>query len=253
MAMQGFIDDSYGKKDQCYVLAGFIATVDSWLNFSKDWKEELDRIPAMPYFKMNEIVRTRSGPFKGWTEVARQERLNSFAKVIRKHALVRVDSRIKIEDYERYIKGKVHPDLDHPYFICFYQIATATLKFQVQNRWQEHVDFIFDEQGNIGLEAIKWWGLLKAILPAHERLIGETPTFRDDKKMLPLQAADFYAWSIRNESSQNKIISIPRRQEMEFMSGIPRIEGCVEASVLAQGFNVDHLRTNKRHPLQVGP
>jgi hypothetical protein len=58
----------------------------------------------------------------------------------------------------------------------------------------EPVDFVFDNDS----EKVKipvGWELMKSIaLPERASMMGDTPIFRDDKKTMPLQAADLYAW-----------------------------------------------------------
>ena len=60
------------------------------------------------------------------------------------------------------------------------------------------VDWIFDEQGKIGCEAVGWYYWIKErAKPNLKRRLGSTPIFRDDEKVLPLKAADLFAWQIR--------------------------------------------------------
>lgn len=55
-------------------------------------------------------------------------------------------------------------------------------------------DFVFDEQGPVGVDAVAWYSHFKSTQKPHiSALMGSTPIFRDDKLFLPLQAADMVA------------------------------------------------------------
>ncbi len=60
------------------------------------------------------------------------------------------------------------------------------------------VAWVFDDQGRTGKEAVKSYDLVRAnVLPEVRHKMGAAPIFRHDKNVLPLKAADLYAWQIR--------------------------------------------------------
>ena len=60
------------------------------------------------------------------------------------------------------------------------------------------VDYVFDDKGNIGEEALLWYFATKETsAPEISSLMGSTPVFRTDEDVLPLQAADMVAWRNR--------------------------------------------------------
>jgi hypothetical protein len=69
----------------------------------------------------------------------------------------------------------------------------------------EKCDFIFDEQGSLGADAVHHWDnyskMPEASLGTTTNLFagyaGNRPAFQDEKAVLPLQAADLYAWQVR--------------------------------------------------------
>jgi hypothetical protein len=62
----------------------------------------------------------------------------------------------------------------------------------------EKVDFIFDNQTEKGFILEAWEGYLKNQESRDLRqYYGATPRFEDDKEFLPLQAADLWAWWVR--------------------------------------------------------
>jgi hypothetical protein len=53
----------------------------------------------------------------------------------------------------------------------------------------------------MGPKALQWYeGLRRAIQQEpYKTMMGNTPIFRSDRELLPLQAADMLAWHVRNE------------------------------------------------------
>jgi hypothetical protein len=62
------------------------------------------------------------------------------------------------------------------------------------------VDFIFDDQGIAGLKCLDWYGALREkVGEPHRTMIANTPMFKNDRLLNPLQAADMLAWHIRRQ------------------------------------------------------
>ena len=62
----------------------------------------------------------------------------------------------------------------------------------------DKIDFYFDEQAKEKGEIAEAWEWYKEIaIGEHKDLLGSFPSFMDDKKLLPLQAADLVAWWVR--------------------------------------------------------
>lgn len=110
------------------------------------------------------------------------------------------------EDFDVHIKG-VSPwrELDNPYFLLFNQIIALTVSSikELGKRTLDisdaKVEFVFDEQGRLGRDALGWWDVLKqALEPEKTQLLGAPSEFASDKRQSPLQAADLLAWSVRN-------------------------------------------------------
>ncbi len=85
----------------------------------------------------------------------------------------------------------------------------------------EPCDFVFDEQ-------VAWWPNLRKVAATYcktdlTRSIGATPTYGDEKTVLPLQAADLYAWQLRRNFSENKVIFMPTRRPLRQLEPILEI------------------------------
>jgi hypothetical protein len=232
---QAVIDDSGSEpQSRIFVLAGFAASANAWANFAVDWRAALDEPPKLEYFKMTEAANF-GGQFardKGWDEAKRDDRLISLTRIINKHACLLIHAAVRNDHFEKYIKSIPAPErtlaIDSPYVLMFTQIILAMATGGDQVGIRDACDFIFDEQGAFSKEALAFWPKLKALLDISPRsdlgkFVGSPPIFRDDKTFLPLQAADLYAWQIRQHFSRNQILIMPPSRILRQFENLPAI------------------------------
>jgi hypothetical protein len=101
-------------------------------------------------------------------------------------------------EYEAIFKKKISRSMDIPYLLAFYGIMQVMLIAQHRVGDERPVDFIFDEQGKQVGNALKAWKHWVTFAPeAAQKLIGNPPISRNDRCVLPLQAADLLAWRTR--------------------------------------------------------
>ena len=245
MPFHAYIDDS-GNEPQSpvYVLAGFIASVEQWAAFSTDWQAALDEAPRLEYFKMKEAASLHGqfGRHFGWTPAKRDDRLATFTRIIRKRVRVRVSVSIQHAHFEKYLKSIPVPQRrlasDNAYVLLFQEIVISTAAVAPTLGITEPCDFIFDEQGALGLEALLWWPHFKATAERASRtdlpkFIGSPPIFRDEKHFLPLQAADLYAWQVRRNFVENRVLWVPPSQVLRQLETISCIfRNYTEAEVM---------------------
>lgn len=182
-----------------FVMAGHIAPLTAWNAFNVDWDAALKTHPRLQYFKMREAW-AREDEFKNWTMGERDERLNLLAPIITKHVTASVSFVVSTSAWKKHIVGKLsHRYHDRPYFFAFYGIMAALVKYLRAKGIEDKVDFIFDNEGgesaSVMLGGFEEWA---SLAPEElKRYIGNPPIYRDEKSVLPLQAADFFAWHIR--------------------------------------------------------
>lgn len=80
------IDGSGSGDPHTLVLAGYIASVEQWAAFTKDWQDVLDMSPRLEYFTMNEIRRPE-----------RVERCSWFYRVIERHVTAAISCVIDVQ------------------------------------------------------------------------------------------------------------------------------------------------------------
>jgi hypothetical protein len=241
MVWQAFIDDSGSEpQSQIFVLAGLVADHTAWARFSDEWQAACDLTPKLEYFKMSEAgaMRGQFAPSRtGWTEPLRDDRVVTFARIIRKHATARICAWIRHDDYETHLASLPTPVRrlmhDSPYFLLFMQTILATAIFGTKAGINEPCDYIFDEQAKFSEEMLAWWPNFKWIVEHSSKsdlpsLIGSPPIFRDEKQFLPLQGADLVAWQmrhdyVRNNRVPNQSIIVPPTIAMRIIGEIPMI------------------------------
>ena len=190
MVLNAYVDGSGTGDPRLLVLAGYIADAGTWLEFSKEWKSQLSEA-GLPYFKMHE-------------QASRPEIAAWFYRVIERHdikaavsCVIHTDELVKVNRSIRYPSNIVNvQEIENPYYFGFKAIIDVLAQNQSELGILEPVDFIFDEQSEKG-RVLKAWGLIKSSsAPEFAELMGEIPVYGNDKDMMPLQAADLYAWWI---------------------------------------------------------
>jgi hypothetical protein len=198
--LQVYVDDSTtdtGAERRLF-LAGYMNTAERWVRFSEAWQAELDAHPAIEYLKMSE-ANNLSGQFRRWSETDRDEKLRGLARVIRHFGPRSIHSSISRSECKQILEPVAPYGFSRPYFYCFqYIIISLANAFLEQGGPKVPIDFIFDEQGGVGDEARRVYRIIRDGQPAPVRaVLALEPIFRDEKLVLPLQAADMLAWHVR--------------------------------------------------------
>jgi hypothetical protein len=221
--IQGYYDDSGSDAaSPVYMLAGTVSSVERWKRFSDEWRDELSREPSIEYFKMSE-AQPLKGQFEGWPAALRDQKVFVLSEILDKHMLLFIESYLYRDQFDRLIKNKIPVGtFTDPYFLCFYHIVVAIAELH-GSFFECEAEFIFDQHGAIGTDAVGWWELAKTqIPPKFAKYLVNQPVFKDDKRVLPLQAADLYAWHARNSRLEKGDQSTRTLAIMKMFSGKQR-------------------------------
>src|SRR5882672_3149158 len=199
--LQAFIDDSASEQgDRNLFLAGYIQRAPVWTAFSDDWQLVLASHPKIAHLHMVEAESLR-GEFRGWSASQRDLKIQALAEVIERHGAVSIVCSISRNIFNSVLKPIAPYALSSPYFYCFYGIIITAARWALARNGNVPIDFIFDEHGALGTEASGWYEVIRQLQkPEIQQFLGSTPVFRDDKKFLPLQAADMLAWHLRRKN-----------------------------------------------------
>lgn len=205
LPIQAFVDESGVKgTDRVLVLAGFISSAETWLDFSVAWQECLSAAPAIQYLKMNEAAKL-DGQFRGWLKTKRDDKLAALVQVIKRFPpKLATHISIHLPAFKRFSERVPAPSsVSDPYFFALDTILPMICKDAFDLGEREEVDVIFDEHLIFGPRVAMWYPMIREAVvsaePQLENLMPSTPVFRNDLKFLPLQASDMLAWLLRNQ------------------------------------------------------
>lgn len=226
LVLQGFVDDSLGQDRDIYVLAGFLSTVERWKKFTVEWQEICARDPPAHDFHMavaNRLIEYR------WTREQCDERVKALSAVIRRHAMYRLEAVVSSRNYDLIVKGNVLPAIDNPYFLLFYTVLSATAGFLDKACVAGGVDFVFDDQSKVGLDALRWYGWIKENAQANLKArLNSSPIFRHDSDIIPLKAADLFAWHLRRHLEWEQPKGISHNDVLDSMLCMPGARCLIE-------------------------
>jgi hypothetical protein len=218
LSLQAFIDDSY---ESDFVLGGHIASAESWAIFAKEWETLLPSgvlaANGKYHFKMAEMASTPE----------RMERVPAFYWLIEKHVLVSISCRFNLVEYisakervrEEFHKMGITIDFDrweNPYSFAFRALVdkfhNSRKDLEAVIPLGEKVDFIFDSQSEKSFILAAWDSYIAGREDDVRDCYGATPRFENDQQFLPLQAADLWAWWVR-EWYEEEDGKLPKKME----------------------------------------
>jgi hypothetical protein len=198
--LQVCFDDS-GRLDQGRTswIAGYAARTEVWEGFSDRWDAALKSPPSIQYFKMTDAYAL-AREFEGWTTEARNKKVHALIDVITQtEILYGIAVALHNADYLGIAKDTIGMPFNDQFYFLFQSAIQQTFVYQFTAGITERVDFIFDESNKQLDEVMAVWLHLMAVAPPKlHNLVNGPPMFRDDKKFMPLQAADLLAGQMRN-------------------------------------------------------
>lgn len=192
--IRAYVDDSYDSNSPLFVLAGYASTEQKWHTFTKEWEHALRGL-RLPYFKMAEA--------NGWSEQKKKEFLPYLHNVIAKNVNFGFEVVVDKSALKDQLGGFCDVRASHPYYFCFYNLIQMLTTRERLPGGNGRIRFTFDEQIMEKNFILRNWEKFISYAPAAAKgRISGRVTFADDKNVIPLQAADFRAWQVRNMYSR---------------------------------------------------
>lgn len=223
MVLQAFVDESFS--DEEFVLGGHIATAESWAVLSKEWEQLLPAFGTLNsegkyHFKMSEMAQSPE----------RMERVQAFYKLIEDNVLTSISARLNLTDFKRAqerataFASRMNWNVGfglwtNPYYVAF-RILLDGFHAERHNFTSipadEKVDFIFDDRVEKTPILQVWNEYLENRDDDIRDRYGATPRFENDQEFLPLQAADLWAWWVREWYEEDASFIPDKMRDLNF-------------------------------------
>jgi hypothetical protein len=197
--------DESGTGQEFVVFGCLVGTPAQWLQFSTDWQAALDKPPSIKHFSYHEasVLEEEFGNFSG---PERDQRLRELWGILNKYATRGDLAVVHNSTYRSIFDGTLGKTHDNPLHFGYMNTLLMSTKEIAESEAPGPIDFIFDDMDDTQyLEIIQAFRQLKTThdIPLGVRAcLGEDPIRRNDKKLLPLQAADLWAGIMRHAFQQ---------------------------------------------------
>jgi hypothetical protein len=201
MAVALYGDESESHEPHVFTLAGFVASPSAWENFIPAWREMLCSVGPYPVEALHTNVLERGRPpFDGWVREEREALIARAVDILTDTTLCAnlyaISCTFMLDELNDRIpcifeKAKTQEIYERCYRVVFENI----LKFSPF----KGIDFIFDRKAKVEGRVQAHFEAAKAELDKDPDTNGRLNEciFRDDRKFMPLQAADLLAFEIR--------------------------------------------------------
>lgn len=197
-----FDDSTSDEQDKILVLAGCVQSYKVWSDFSLRWEAALAETPSIRHFHMRE-ARALEGEFLGWKRKDRDNKISLLANIVESYRPWVMVVWLSRNEHEEILKPIAPFLLRQPYVSLFYAAIMQLARWHLDMGIALPVEYIFDDQGEIGRDAALWYQHIKSWQPAEiAALMGGSPKFENDEMVLPLQAADMLAWHVRRRKAR---------------------------------------------------
>jgi hypothetical protein len=202
-----------------------MAPASAWARFAEDWEQLLPfgtiAKNGKHHFKMSEMAASGL-----W------ENFRAFYNVIENYPeMVPISCRMNLVDFRRAqdrildLGKAIGMTIDlgtwtNPYYFTFrllldvFHIRADLVKpFLPEGKT---VDFIFDDRSEKRFILAAWDEISQKMAPEINLALGSTPRFENDQKFLQLQAADLWAWWVREWYEEDSISTPPKMNQLDF-------------------------------------
>jgi hypothetical protein len=203
MGWQAYVDDSWGPAG-VYVLAGYVASDEQWETLTQQWRRWLP-LGSLDdndehHFKMSEMALSDE----------RMSRVSAFHDIINSNVAMGLSIALRIDDIQAAINrlrvvgpigAQLEIDSASPFTVAAPFLINGLNSFRTDSNFplpaDATIDFVFDEMTDKASVLDNWETWIGTVPEELAPYYGALPRFEDDKKCLPLQAADFRAWWVR--------------------------------------------------------
>lgn len=218
-----YVDESEVSHPPIFAMGGYISTAERWAKFSLEWEAALRMSPRIEYFRMNDCMNL-NGQFLHWSETMRNEKLMLLQRIIWDHTISAFQIAFNPNDLKEVYGDWKETGFYEKYRYAFDQIVYFLAHNANASGVNEKIDFIFDEQVMDQEKIFAAWKEQKNKDNKRigvSRLIGNSPSFANDREVLPLQAADHMAF-VGRETLRRHFLGEPQLVLPKLPSDVPQ-------------------------------
>jgi hypothetical protein len=172
------------------VVAGYLSPVSQWQRFDGEWADLLRDLGIESPFHMVDFSNGQ-GQFKGWPEAKRRNCVTQITGIIGRRTQFRASFSVSKRAYEEVI-GETEIG---PYGFCVWEWMKEAERWMDRYGVHEPIAYVFEGGSGCGgqiLDNFQWMTKKRPDLKNRYRIGSQT--FASKKNVLPLQAADVFAY-----------------------------------------------------------
>jgi hypothetical protein len=194
LGLTAYLDESHSGKPNThyYVVAGLLATANTWAKFSRFWQLAL-KPHGIEVFHSSDC-QNHEGEFDGWTREQEAALSKDLADVLCRYNLTMVGACLDVWAYEEHfkiIRKKMAP-LDTPYNQCLAKTMNRIVNETADLPRAETVALVLDINQEKKHGALLKFDERKRKYPEYARF--SSIDFKSKEEFIPLQAADAFAY-----------------------------------------------------------
>jgi hypothetical protein len=199
-----YFDESGTHDSPILALACYIATVEQWAHFLREWDEILKQ-ESLTHFHMSKF-EARRGEFAGWDNERRLRVQKRLISIIKRRVNVGIFCAVNLAAYDEFITEWRREGFGSPYNFCV-KLCLSLISFWAQKyERKEPIAFVIEHGAGYNGELTASFNGIFANEQMRQYLRLGSLTFVDKKMALPLQAADLLAYEVWKDSS-NKFLA----------------------------------------------
>jgi hypothetical protein len=179
------------------VAAGWISPYEQWKKFIKAWNRA--RVAeGFDVFHMSEFMASNpKTEFASWDNEKKVRVMRRLRGIIEDHATMGFGFAVHKDDYEQLVTGDVRKKFGEFHYTWAVRVVIGMVEnWRERKRIKEPTEYIFDRMSQGRAEIDKVFADAEATGAALHRygIFRGCHSFRDKAEVLPLQAADIFAW-----------------------------------------------------------
>jgi uncharacterized protein DUF3800 len=226
VTIQAYVDDTgIDGRSPWFIFSALLGTAEDWAGASDRWRTVLDEPPRIAYFKMDEAASC-NGQFYGFSGKNRDYKLIRLARSLQgDYPFIEQTLTTDVAVVTKELKARTLRPADNPYFWAFHHLIGAIGLLLWEVNYDEPFEVIFDENPVLGRRAQAWWPVIRAMAePRLKAILPIDPRLDDDKRSMPLQAADLMAWMSRSDKNGEN----PFEWLREHLTGVKKSPRCTD-------------------------